>query len=275
MAIIHQDDKLLSRGVIMGKIFLFLSLISACVFAEEAKAPPVEVAPPKQEVKPDVSKISEAFGHMIGKNIETMGVKFDIALVIKGLKDASEGRESPMSEAECVQAISAAHEAAFKVASTENLKKAEEFLKTNSSAPGIKSLEEGKLQYRVDKEGTGNVVDEHCAPIIRYSGKFLDGTSFGSKEETRINLEEDELLPGFSKSLLGMKEGEKRTIYIHPELAFGTKNYQLPPNSLITFEIEVLQQHAPAETPADALSTTPSQGNAEVASPLEEQKAVR
>ena len=40
--------------------------------------------------------------------------------------------------------------------------------------------------------------------------------------------------------MLGMKEGEKRKIFIHPEYAYGTKG-SLPPNSLLTFEIEIVK----------------------------------
>ena len=67
------------------------------------------------------AKISEAFGHLVGKNIESMGVKLDIQAVIKGLKDASSGKNSPMTEMECIEAITAAQEAVFKETSTKNL----------------------------------------------------------------------------------------------------------------------------------------------------------
>ena len=86
----------------------------------------------------------------------------------------------------------------------------------------------------------------------------------------------DESLPGLNKALLGMKEGEKRTVFIHPDLGFGTHGY-LPPNSLLTFDIEVVQANAPHAEALDALSpTTPkSSGNPEIASPFEEPKVLR
>lgn len=225
---------------------------------------------------PDVGKISEAFGHLIGKNLHSMGVKFDIAKVMKGLQEEEEGKTAPMTEMEFIQAVTSIQEAAFKDLAVENLKKSEEFLANNQSASGIKVLEKDKLQYRVEKEGTGPAVDEHCTPLIRFSGNFLDGTPFSSKEEERISLEEKNLLPGFEKILLGMKEGEKRTAYIHPELAYGMKNVDLPPNSLITLDIEVLKANAPAEEPLDALTTSPStKDNPEIAHPFEEPRAIR
>lgn len=234
-----------------------------------------EEAAPVEEAKPDVEKISEAFGHLLGKNLETMGMKFDIAKVIQGLKDASEGKNAPMSEMECVQAIAAVQETVYKEAASENLKEAETFLETNKTAEGIHVLEDGKLQYKVTHEGKGAAVDENSSPLIRYSGKFLNGTVFGaSTEDEMFNL--DETLPGLHKGLLGMKEGEKRTLYIHPDLGFGTRG-TLPPNSLLTFEIEVVQANAPHAESLDALSTTTpkSKGNPEIASPFEEPKVIR
>ena len=36
-----------------------------------------------------------------------------------------------------------------------------------------------------------------------------------------------------------MREGEKRMLYVHPELAYGEVSSKMEPNSLIVFEIEV------------------------------------
>lgn len=247
-----------------------LSLLTTLVFAEEVE----EAAAPDVHAQVDVSKISEAFGHLIGKNLDSMGMKFDIAKVIKGLQDATEGRDAPMTEMECIQAITSAQETAFKEISEENLKAAEEFLTKNASAPNVKILEPGKLQVVIEKAGSGAVVDEHSSPLIRYTGKFLDGTVFGaSKEDEMINL--DETIPGFSKGLLGMKEGEKRTLFIHPDLGYGTSGY-IPPNSLLTFEIEIVKAHAPHSESIDSVTTSPkSKGNPEIAGPLQDSKAVR
>jgi len=194
-----------------------------------------------QEV--DIAKVSEAFGHLLSKNIQTTGVNFDIASVIKGLQDAASGKDSPMTEIECIQAITSAQENLFKEKSEQNLKKAQEFLTTNAKEKNVISLESGKVQYKVEKEGAGAVVESHFSPLIHYTGKFLDGTVFGSSKEDEM-LSLDEIIPGLKAGLVGMKEGEKRTIYIHPEMGYGTHGY-LPPNSLLTFEIEVIKANSP------------------------------
>ena len=222
---------------------LALTLITfASLNAEEKKetALPVE-ANASQPL--EIAKLSEAFGHVIGKNLENIGVKFDMVQVVKGLQDAVAGKTSPMSEMECIQAIASVQEKVFKEQCTENLKRAEQFLADNAKSEDVVALEEGKVQYRVVEKGDGAQIESHFSPQIRYTGKYLDGSVFGSsKEEETISL--DEIIPGLKAGLLGMREGEKRTVYIHPDLAYGTNGY-LPPNSLLTFDIEIVKANSP------------------------------
>ncbi len=241
--------------------FTGLLLFRTPAFLEASEVPIVE----KKEVEPvkaaEIAKISEAFGHLIGKNLETIGVSFDIAQVIKGLQDSTNGKSSPMSEAECVQAISSVQEKIFNEQCEKNLIKAEKFLSENTQAKDVVALEEGRVQYKIEKEGDGALVESHFSPLVRYTGKYLDGTVFGSsKEEEMISL--DEIIPGLKAGLVGMKEGEKRTVYIHPELAYGTNGY-LPPNSLLTFEVEVVKANAPQPQKVDSVST-PAQNGSEI-----------
>lgn len=258
-----------------SSLFIPLSLFISTLVSSPFLAV-IEKESKTEEKAYDIAQVSESFGHLLGKNIETLGVDFDIDRVILGLQNARAGKKPPMSEMECVQAISLAQENAFKKTALENLKKAEEFLGTNSKKEGIVSLEEGKLQYKVEKEGTGAAVESHNTPLIRYNGKYLDGTLFGSsKEDERISL--DETIPGFTKGLVGMKEGEKRVLFIHPDLGYGTSGY-LPPNSLLTFEIELVKANAPQVVEGDSLSTgTSHKGKAsqEIATPAYQTEAIR
>ncbi len=232
------------------RLFTIIFSAGSLLFSNECTSKVDEIPDENQDMK----TISEAFGHLIGKNIETIGIKFDLSAVIKGIQDSAHGKNSPMSDVECVQAISAVQETTFKVQAQDNLKQAEEFLATNAKQQGMVELEEGKIQYKVEKAGKGAAVSAHFSPLIRYVGKYLDGTIFGaSKEDEMITL--DESIPGFNKGLLGMKEGEKRVLFIHPDYGYGTSGH-LPPNSLLTFEIELIKANAPKKE-EESLSITP------------------
>jgi peptidylprolyl isomerase len=190
----------------------------------------------------DVNKISETFGHLIGENLDTPGFQFDLESIIKGMRDATEGKPSPMTQEEYEEAITSIQEQAFSSLSDSNLSQADIFLENNRSETNIVEVEPGKLQYRIIAEGGGDEVFEHSAPLIHYTGTFIDGTVFGSSIESGepITLPLTQTIPGFNKGIVGMKEGEKRTLYVHPELGYGTTGH-LPPNSLLIFEIEVVK----------------------------------
>lgn len=218
----------------------------------------------KEDGKIDVQKVSEAFGHLIGKNLDSLGFEFNMEQVIKGMEDSVAGKSSPMNETECVQAISLVQEESFQKMASENLKEADTFMTNNARNEGVVELEKRKLQYKVETPGTGIVVEEHFSPMIRYTGKFLDGKVFGSSQEDEL-ISLDETIQGFSQGIVGMKEGEKRTIYIHPDLGYGTSGY-LPPNSTLVFDIEVVKANATPEQ-EDSITSIPDEGTREIALP--------
>ena len=214
--------------------------------AEQAKAAVTEGQ--------DLEKISKAFGHMIGQNLTSLGLDFDMKSVMQGIQDCMNGFPSPMTEAECIQAISVIQDNAFQKQSQENLRKAEEFLASNKSAAGVVEVDPGKLQYVILQTGSGKVVETDSSPVIRYSGKFVDGKVFGeSREDEVITL--NETIEGFKKGIVGMKEGEKRRIFIHPDFGYGTTGF-LPPNALLAFDIEVVKANAPKTETATTSAAT-------------------
>lgn len=242
-------------GTTMSALLVCSSVFAAPVDAQgaatqvKAKAAATTTPPTKEEL----SQISEAFGNFIGRNLKATGIEFDIDAIVKGIRDGSAGKPSPLSDAEYEQKMIGLQESAFKRVAETNLKAAEDFLSNNSKASGVKELEPGKLQILVVKEGTGPVVTDSSTPQINYTGKYIDGTVFGNSEDAGgpITIPLDQTIPGFSKGLLGMKEGEKRRIFVHPDLGYGTTGH-LQPNSLLIFDVEVVKASAPLDKAARA-----------------------
>jgi len=92
--------------------------------------------------------------------------------------------------------------------------------------------------------------------LINYTGKYIDGTVFGSSETAGgpITVPIDQTIPGFSKGIVGMKEGEKRRLFVHPDMGYGTTG-QLPPNSMLIFDIEVVKATSPDKDVTDAFQS--------------------
>jgi len=199
----------------------------------------------------DILKASEAFGHFIGRNLKAPGINFEIDSIIQGMRDGYAGKPAPLSDKDYEELMAKIQEQAYAKMASDNLSTANQFLEKNQKADGVTEIKPAKLQYSIIKQGQGPVVVEHSTPQIKYTGRFQDGTVFGSSEETGgpITIPLDQTIPGFSKGIVGMKEGEQRKLFVHPDLGYGTTGH-LPPNSLLIFDVEVIKATAP-EVPAD------------------------
>lgn len=219
-----------------------------CATAEDATMKMTNQNATATDIDPkEMLKVSEAFGHFIGRNLNAPGIKFDLESIIKGMRDGAAGKPAPMTDQEYEAAMNKLQERAFSQLANDNLKEANAFLDDNSKKEKIVVIEPGKLQYMILEEGNGTPVGEHARPMVTYSGKYADGTVFGSSEQVGgpITIPLDQTIPGFSKGIVGMKEGEKRRLFVHPDLGYGTSGH-LPPNKLLIFDVQVVKADSPA-----------------------------
>jgi len=212
------------------------------IMAEEAAAPKPKFS--REELSSDAftDKLSQAYGHLIQKSLDNPVLKLKLDQVIKGMQAGNAGKPSPMSEEEYEEAINAIQENAYQELSAKNLKEAEEFLKDNKSKKGVIDLEPGKLQVIVVEEGNGKSLAADAIAEIKYKGQYVNNQVFGSSDDAGgpISLSLSQTIPGFRQGLLGMKEGEKRRLFIHPDLGYGTSG-QLMPNALLIFDVELVK----------------------------------
>lgn len=182
--------------------------------------------------------ISKSMGHMIQENLEELGIDLDLETVIEGMKEAKAGKPAPYNEEKCFEAIAEIQKKELAIEETNNLAEAEKFLMQNSKQKSVISLENGKLQYTVKHIGKGRSLKEYHRPSMRYSLQYLDKSVVAQSEENEI-VDLDQVIPGFKKGVLGMKEGEKRVLFIHPTLS--EQSGLLRPNSLLIIEVELLE----------------------------------
>lgn len=190
----------------------------------------------------DMPKLSETFGNLLGKNMKDSGFDFDIDQVIVGIKKGINNEAPALTTEQYQTMMMVVQQNAFKKLSDENLNKAEVFMKENATAKDVQTLEPNKLQFLVLEKGKGAIVTEEDSPLINYTGKYMDGTTFSTSEETGgpITIPLKHTIPGFKKGIAGMAEGEKRRLFIHPDEGYGSSAGHLPPNSLLIFDIEVI-----------------------------------
>ena len=181
----------------------------------------------------DIQKFSEAIGYMIGKSFNDFDFELDLKKLIKGIKNA---KDKVKSEDECLQVLNDFQLKINKKLCEKNLKIAEVFLENNSKNQNIITLEDKKIQYEILKEGENDIVKSYNTPIVKVTIKDLKGKVFAEIEEA-IDL--DETFPTLKKVILGMKENEKRRVYMHPDLAYGKESPYL--NALLIFDIEMIK----------------------------------
>ncbi|MEM7174737.1 MAG: FKBP-type peptidyl-prolyl cis-trans isomerase [Chlamydiota bacterium] len=216
----------------------------------------------------NIQEISESLGHLLVNQLNSMELDLNTESLLKGIQDAFLGKKAPLDESKCIQALNTIQEKKYQKQAKENLDKAIAFMEENSGKQGIIEAERDPesnvplLQYRITQPGDGKIVEEHSSPLIRYKGTLPaeGGRVFiESPEEQRIHL--DNIVTGFKKGVVGMREGEKRTLFIHPNFGYGEDRYALPPNSALVFEVEVIKANVPAKIEANAspISDQPKQ----------------
>jgi len=133
----------------------------------------------------------------------------------------------------------------------------EAFLAKNKTAEGVVTTESG-LQYKVITEGQADGATPADGHIVKvhYTGTLLDGTKFDSSVDRGEPLEFpiNAVIPGWTEMLKLMKVGEKVTAWIPSDIAYGPRGRgpQIPANSTLVFEMELIDTHAAEEPKAEA-----------------------
>jgi FKBP-type peptidyl-prolyl cis-trans isomerase len=114
--------------------------------------------------------------------------------------------------------------------------------KTNMIGNNTEEVGNGDLAQAVAKSGD--------TVAMNYTGRLEDGTVFDSNVDPKFNHPEPfifvlgagQVIPGWDKGIEGMKTGEKKTLTIPPEDAYGANGIPgvIPPNSTLIFEVELL-----------------------------------
>ena len=96
------------------------------------------------------------------------------------------------------------------------------------------------------KEGEGRAAESNKSLKVHYTGKLPSGevfdTSHTRNRAFEFTLGKGQVIDGWEIGIRGMKVGGKRVLTIPPHLAYGSRGVgnTIPPNTILTFEIELL-----------------------------------
>ena len=105
------------------------------------------------------------------------------------------------------------------------------------------------LQYVELVPGTGGEAQVGQTVVVHYTGWLKDGTKFDSSKDRnqpfRFPLGGGRVIKGWDEGVVGMKIGGTRKLIIPPHLGYGARGagQVIPPNAVLTFEVELLELH--------------------------------
>lgn len=129
----------------------------------------------------------------------------------------------------------------------DNKKAGEKFLAENKKKAGVVTLPSG-VQYKVIKEGKGEMPKDTSLVEVNYEGRTLDGKVFDSsyKRKETAKMRANQVIKGWSEALTHMPEGSVWEVYIPQELAYGPRQQgaDIKPFSVLIFKIELIKANA-------------------------------
>jgi FKBP-type peptidyl-prolyl cis-trans isomerase len=227
--------------------------------ATAAKTAPVK---PRPALTTDKAKASYALGENLGLSLKRQEVDIDPDLVSRGLKDALAGRKPALTDEEAKAALTQLQakvrenmEAKIKAMSAANKQAGDAFLAANKSKEGVVTLPSG-LQYKILKEGTGPKPTATETVECNYRGTLLDGKEFDNsyKRGEPATFPVGGVIKGWTEALQLMPVGSKWQLFVPSNLAYGERSpgAEIPPNSTLIFEVELLSIKQPDAKQPDA-----------------------
>ncbi len=101
--------------------------------------------------------------------------------------------------------------------------------------------------FVTNTEGEGEYPSDNSKVSIHFTGSFFDGDQFYSTVDRGypfdVTLGTNDVVEGLNHALSSMKVGEKRTVILPPELAYGETGAggMIPPNAWLVYDLELIE----------------------------------
>ncbi|GGE42717.1 peptidyl-prolyl cis-trans isomerase [Halopseudomonas oceani] len=201
------------------------------------------------ELTTPIQQASYGIGLNMGQSLLQDGLgDIDPQALALGLQDALGSQEQRVGDEELTSAFNELQKRSQERAEAlaqEALDANKKYLEENAAKDGVTSTSSG-LQYEVissgDADGPQPQADD--VVVVHYEGRLLDGTVFDSSVQRGqpAELPVAGVIPGWVEVLQLMHVGDKWTVTVPAELAYGPRSPSpvIPPNSILVFDMELV-----------------------------------
>jgi FKBP-type peptidyl-prolyl cis-trans isomerase FkpA len=204
------------------------------------------------DLKDEKQKVSYIIGTQMGEQLAPVKDEVDMAVLVRALRDAVDGKASDIDEAQAMQVMQAFAErmqaaqlAQMQEQQKKNAAEGEAFLAENAKKEGVQTTASG-LQYEVLEAGNGPRPSANDTVRVHYKGTLLDGETFDSSYDRGepVQFALAQVVPGWQEGLQLMPVGSKYRLWVPAALGYGemgTPGGPIGPNATLVFEVELLE----------------------------------
>jgi len=216
---------------------------------------PTPPPPPPPLTAEDKQKAMYAFGALIAERTPVKAAGFskeDLDEVVKGMKDASAGKELAVKLEEFGPKVEQLlNEKQAQKAEGEK-KKGAEFAAKAAKEKGAKKTPSG-LVYIETQAGTGKQPAPTDTVSVHYKGTLIDGTEFDSsyKRNAPTEFPLNGVIKCWTEGVAMMKVGGKAKLICPSDIAYGDRGAgaNIPGGATLVFEVELLAIKEPMPPP--------------------------
>ena len=211
-------------------LIISASLLALPLFGQEKSA----------ELKDWKDKYSYNMGVQLGSRLRKDAGDFNPDIVAAGVKDGITMSEDQLKGVmEQYRKDMAQRD---KELGEKNKTEGAKFLEENKKKPGVKTTASG-LQYKVEKEGTGEQPKPTDLVTVSYHMSSTDGIEFDAYKVGRnsFKVSSGNGMKAWTEALQLMKVGSKYQLFVPPNLGYGERSQgQIGPNTTLVLDVELL-----------------------------------